>query len=76
MIKCDCCHTEYGGIRGVAASECARCAIRAADSTALPEISNPYFRVVDARPLETAEWLHSSGPLTGEIALLDRAYRS
>jgi hypothetical protein len=76
MFKCECCHTEYGGIRGVVAPECPRCVAREADPAALPEASGPFFRVVDSRPLGTAERLRSSRPLTGEIALLERAYRS
>ena len=76
MFKCDCCHTEYGGIRGFAAPQCPRCAPRAADPTALGNFSGPFFRVLDSRPLGSAERLRSNRPLTGEIALLDRAYRS
>jgi hypothetical protein len=42
----------------------------------LREVAGPFFRVVDSRPLGTAERLRSSRPLTGEIALLERAFRS
>jgi hypothetical protein len=76
MFKCDCCHTEYGGIRGVVAPECPRCATHATAPTELRGVSGPFFRVVDSRPLGSAERLRSSRPLTGEIALLDRTYRA
>jgi hypothetical protein len=76
MFKCDCCHTEYGGIRGVVAPKCPRCAPRATDSSGLRGGSGRFFRVIDSRPLGSAERLRSMQPLTGEIALLDRAYRA
>lgn len=33
MFRCDHCHTDYGGIRGVIADRCPRCAAKAAAPT-------------------------------------------
>jgi hypothetical protein len=69
MFRCDRCHTEYGGIRGISTDSCPRC--------------KQLTGVTEMRPSHATAW-HSSEspgsnwsplPLLGPIAQLDRAIR-
>ena len=80
--RCDTCHTEYGGIRGLPSGTCPRCRARQADLTR-PVASSASSRAplrsaaASAYPaLATSSWGTPAPPLTGEIARLDRALAS
>jgi hypothetical protein len=70
MVRCNHCHTEYGGIRGISIDSCPRCK-QQESLTGLPH-SRPsgIWNSIEA-PL--SNW--SPPPLAGPIAQLDRAVR-
>jgi len=70
MFRCNSCHTEYGGIRGITADVCPRCRDRQA--TAAPVAALAGFPQA-TRP--GSDWSLPARPLLGEIARLDRAAR-
>jgi hypothetical protein len=72
MFRCNSCHTEYGGIRGVTADVCPRCRDREA-AQSMPTTAVASF----AGPSRDAgsSWSLPTLPLVGEIARLDRAVR-
>jgi hypothetical protein len=86
MFQCKSCHTEYGGIRGIAADRCPRCAGlgKAADPQPrdLAMIAPKAVAVGRSPGLTGSSWLGPvsplSGPLplSGPIAQLDRAFHS
>ncbi len=69
MFRCDQCHTEYGGIRGISIDRCPRCRQQAG--------------AAETRPTVAAAWGSSESPgsnwsplpLLGPIAQLDQAIR-
>ncbi|HEY0391640.1 MAG TPA: hypothetical protein VGC63_08025 [Solirubrobacterales bacterium] len=74
MFRCDQCHTEYGGIRGIASGRCARC--RPDERIAIEARHSKPSRLVAAWPSTEsppASW--SPLPLLGPIAQLDAAAR-
>lgn len=70
MFRCNQCHTEYGGIRGISIDSCPRC--RQQENVAELRRSSPsgIWNSIEA-PLSS--W--SPPPLAGQIAQLDRAVR-
>jgi hypothetical protein len=76
MFQCDTCHTEYGGIRGIAAGTCPRCRQQQASLTrpvaASTSLAAGYSESLQASP---STWSVAPLPLVGEIARLDRAVR-
>ncbi len=79
MFRCDSCHTEYGGIRGLAAGTCPRC--RSGTTTpprspvVLPDTSSLDDASFRVSRLPASAWSAPTLPLVGEIAQLDRAAR-
>jgi len=70
MFRCNHCHTEYGGIRGVSADVCPRCRDRQGSPTNVaPAFSS------SSPHLTASSWSLPTRPLVGEIARLDRAVR-
>jgi hypothetical protein len=82
MFKCDTCHTEYGGIRGLPSGTCPRCRGQRADlmrpvATSASLVGATSLAEASAYPaLATSRYATSATTqLTGEIARLDRAFR-
>ena len=80
MFRCDTCHTEYGGIRGLPSGTCPRCRAQRADltrpvATSASLTGATSYAEASAYPaLATSGW-GAPAALTGEIARLDRAFR-
>jgi hypothetical protein len=75
MFRCDTCHTEYGGIRGVPAGTCPRCRERRT-SLARPVAMSPSLAAFAQAPRPSAStWSTATAPMAGEIARLDRLVR-
>ena len=79
MFRCDTCHTEYGGIRGVPAGTCPRCREQRADLSR-PVAASASLASASSLAAASAYPALASGrgarePLTGEIARLDRLVR-
>ena len=72
MFKCDHCHTEYGGIRGISADVCPRCRDRRAPA---PGNASFFAPSPQSAHLTAPAWSLPARPLAGEIAQLDRAVR-
>jgi hypothetical protein len=62
MFRCEQCHTEYGGIRGISADSCPRC--------------RPQEAAAEMRVGESPGSNWSPLPLFGPIAQLDRVIRA
>jgi hypothetical protein len=81
MFRCDTCHTEYGGIRGLPSGTCPRCRARRADLTQPVAASaslagaTSYAEASAYPALVGSNLTTSPSRLTGEIARLDRAFR-
>jgi hypothetical protein len=77
MFQCNQCHTEYGGIRGITADRCPRCA--AQDNTAPQGHEGPAMAASSVAwrlpQLAASSWSGPPSPLVGPIAQLDRAFR-
>jgi hypothetical protein len=71
MFRCNHCHTEYGGIRGLSADICPRCRDRQAAAAS----NASAFASSDSTRLTASSWSLPPRPLVGEIARLDRAVR-
>jgi len=67
MFRCNHCHTEYGGIRGISADICPRCRERQAAASNASAFGSTR--------LTASTWSLPARPLVGEIARLDRAVR-
>jgi hypothetical protein len=75
MFRCDSCHTEYGGIRGLPSGTCPRCRKHQA-SLMRPVATTASFAGASPSPLLTAPLCSIPPmPLAGEIARRDRAVR-
>jgi hypothetical protein len=75
MFRCDSCHTEYGGIRGIAAGTCPRCKSGKTAAPTPPASSTPDPSAFRISRLTAAKWSAPTMPLVGEIAQLDRTIR-
>ncbi len=60
MFRCDHCHTEYGGIRGISADSCPRC--RAKASAAIRQ--RPAARTGTATSWQSLQLAVSAGSLS------------
>lgn len=71
MFRCDHCHTEYGGIRGIASGTCPRCRAQTDSNRERRSLASSW------RPAQIAgsSWSALASPLLGPIAELDRAAR-
>jgi hypothetical protein len=73
MFRCDHCHTEYGGIRGIDSGACPRCTSQSEPDRerrfAVPAWRAPQLELAAPR------WSALASPLLGPIAELDRAAR-
>jgi hypothetical protein len=72
MFRCNHCHTEYGGIRGISADICPRCRDREATA---PGNASVFASASDATYLTASARSLPARPLVDEIARLDRAAR-
>jgi hypothetical protein len=79
MFQCNQCHTEYGGIRGITADRCPRCAAQDdaptrghGDRDLAMATSAAAWR---SPQLSASSWSGPTAPLVGPIAQLDRAFR-
>jgi hypothetical protein len=81
MFRCDTCHTEYGGIRGLPSGSCPRCRAQRADLTRPVAASasltgaTSYAEALAYPALASPSRTALPSRLTGEIAQLDRAFR-
>ncbi|HYJ22460.1 MAG TPA: hypothetical protein VEW07_10605 [Solirubrobacterales bacterium] len=81
MFRCDTCHTEYGGIRGLPSGTCPRCRAQRTNltrpvATSASLAGVPSLAEASAYPaLATSAWTTTTAPLSGEIARLDRSFR-
>jgi hypothetical protein len=75
MFRCESCHTEYGGIRGLPAGTCPRCRERQGGSVRPAATSTVLARSSPSPRFATSSWSIPTMPLGGEIARLDRAVR-
>jgi hypothetical protein len=71
MFRCDHCHTEYGGIRGIDSGACPRCRTQSE-----PDRKRRFAVSAWRAPqLTSSRWSAFASPLLGPIAELDRAVR-
>jgi hypothetical protein len=80
MFQCDTCHIEYGGIRGLPSGTCPRCRAQQADltrpvATSASLAAVPSYADASAYPALATSSYGAPGPLTGEIARLNRSFR-
>ncbi|MGC1165952.1 MAG: hypothetical protein WA862_07585 [Solirubrobacterales bacterium] len=80
MFRCDSCHTEYGGIRGLPSGTCPRCRAQRADlarpvATSASLAGATSYADASAYPALASSSDATPARLTGEIARLDRAFR-
>jgi hypothetical protein len=73
MFRCDHCHTEYGGIRGITSGTCPRCRTRTDHGQGRER--HPFAAATRPRQLTGPDWSALASPLLGPIAELDRAAR-
>jgi hypothetical protein len=71
MFRCDHCHTEYGGIRGIDSGSCPRCRAQSE-----PDRERRFAVAAWRTPqIAARRWSALVSPLVGPIAGLDRAAR-
>ncbi|HXS34490.1 MAG TPA: hypothetical protein VN758_12030 [Solirubrobacterales bacterium] len=73
MFRCNQCHTEYGGIRGISIDSCPRC--RQQEGVAELRHASPANAATGWRSGESPLSNWSPLPLVGAIAQLDQAAR-